>query len=118
MGRNNSDFNDGLHHEPQAEGSDWSPKYSGETLYHGSPHDIIDGVVKPGVDGRTWATNHPEEATKYGRYKDGSTPIHVYEVTPVDHKEVTGVYGPRMYGGNFVKHFHSGVGFKITKKVS
>lgn len=117
MTRNNADFQNGLHHGPQPEGSDWTPKYAGETLYHGSPHKITDGVVVPGSDGRAWATNHPDEATVYGKYKDEESTTHVYEVKPLDPNEVVGVYGPRRYEDSFVKHFHSGKGFKVVKRV-
>lgn len=113
----NEEFQNGLHHEPQPKGSDWTPEYAGETLYHGSPHEITDGVITPGSDGRAWATNHPTEATVYGRYHGNEANIHVYEVKPIDANEVVGVYGPRRYDNGFVKHFHSGKGFTIVRKL-
>jgi hypothetical protein len=118
MGRNNADFQNGLHHAPQPVGSEFAPEYKGEKLYHGSPVEITDGVINPGSDGRAWATDHPKEATVYGKYNGGEKPTHVYEVTPIDHKDITGVFGPRLYENGPVKHYHSGTGFRIVKKVN
>jgi hypothetical protein len=115
MGRSNEELQKGIHYSPQPEDSEWTPKLEGETLYHGSPNEIEGGVVKPGVDGRAWAATHPKEAGRYGEHK---APInHVYEVTPVDPKEIVGVFGPRFYGGKMVKHFHSGLGFNVVRKL-
>ena len=101
---------------PQPEDSEWTPKLEeGEILYHGSPNEIEDGIVNPGVDGRAWAATHPKEAGRYGEHKDNVH--HVYEVTPIDPKEIVGVFGPRFYDGKMVKHFHSGLGFKVVRKL-
>ena len=105
------------HHLPQPEGSQWTPEHAGEPLYHGSPHVITDGVIKPGADTRAWATDRVEEASRYGKYNGGEKPVHVYEVKPIDSKDVTGVLGPRFYGGQMVKHFHSGTGFTVVRKL-
>jgi hypothetical protein len=108
----------GLHHAPQPAGSEWTPEYTGQTLYHGSPHLITDGVIKPnGGDGRAWATSHPDDASRYGSYKDGEKPIHLYEVKPIDANEVVGVYGSKVTRDGMVKHFHSGKGFTVVRKV-
>jgi hypothetical protein len=118
MTRNNADFHAGLHHSPQPKGSQFTPEYENQPLYHGSPTEITDGVINPGIDGRAWATTPPKDATAYGGYKDGKTPTHIYEVAPIDPKEVVGVYGSRIIKGEFTKHFHSGIGFKIIRKVT
>ena len=117
MGRSNPEFQKGLHHEPQPEDSEWTPKYEGETLYHGSPHEITDNVIKPGKDSKAWATDHPKEATVYGKYNGGEKATHVYEIKPVDPNEITGIFGPRMYENGIVKHFHSNLGFHIIRKL-
>jgi len=117
MTRNNADFVAGLHHAPQPAGSEFAPKHEGEKLYHGSPAEITDGVIKPGQDERAWATDQPKEATVYGKYAADGRPIHVYEVKPIDSKEIVGVYGPRFHKGNLVKHFHSGKGFTVVRKL-
>lgn len=116
MSRSNGEFNKGLHHEPQPEGSEWTPTLEeGEKLYHGSPNELEGEIVRPGTDGRVWATNHPKEAKVYGKYKNEVS--HVYEVTPIDPKEIVGVFGPRIRNGKFVKHFHSGLGYNVIRKL-
>jgi len=97
--------------------SEFSPKYKGEPLYHGTPSEIIGKRIKPGTEGQVWATDQPKEASIYGGYKNPDLPTNVYEVKPVSRRRMTGVYGPRLYGGNLVKHFHSGAGFKVVRKL-
>lgn len=99
------------------EGNSGNLEYKGEPLYHGAPHELIGDTVKVGSDGRTWTANHPAEAARYATYKHDKTPVHVYEVSPIDPNQLVGVPGPRMYNGKLVTHYYSGAGFKIVRKL-
>lgn len=97
--------------------SEFNPQYAGERLYHGTPSEIKGRRIKPGAEGEVWATDNPKEASIYGGYKNPDLPTNVYEVKPVSKRKTTGVYGPRFYNGSLVKHFRSGAGFKVVRKL-
>jgi hypothetical protein len=119
------------------------PQFAGQTLYHGTIHDIEGGAVKPaeavgkashwgGLSDthKAYATENEETAwmlaktgadhTMYSRVKEGGVPdrARVYRVTPTEHKPQMGEYHDKHphYAGDNLQEW-TAPEFKVKEQI-
>lgn len=102
----------------------FSIKYSGESLFHGSPETLNVGDVVTAKNSEehngintpvAWATTSHQDAKAQGDYHEAGNST-VYTVEPVNAEETHGIPSGRIYPGQkgINTHFISKHGFKVT----